>query len=125
MVEKYLNMGYCVYFDQSIFYPINWQTALLRAELFAKIANTIQKNYEKDREMATGEYEYARSGDISAFKWKDRGKKSAIVASSFHDASASVKVTRNNKNGQKEHVNCPESISDYNKYMSRVNRLDQ
>lgn len=43
----------------------------------------------------------------------------------MHNASKVTTVKRTNRKGKKEEVPCPEAISDYNKYMGGVDRMDQ
>jgi hypothetical protein len=130
MVRPYFDKGFCVYFT-NYFTSFDLLSNLLLNKTFA--CGTLRENrkyypkhlMKKDREMATGDSDFASSEDISVCKWKDRRKKSVIVASTFHNPATTVNVSRTNKVGQKEEVKCPESISEYNKYMGGVDKFDQ
>jgi hypothetical protein len=130
MVRPYFDKGFCVYFT-NYFTSFDLLSNLLLNKTFA--CGTLRENrkyypkhlMKKDREMATVDFDFASSKDISVCKWKDRSKKSVIVASTFHNPATTVNVSRTNKVGQKEEVKCPESISEYNKYMGGVDKFDQ
>lgn len=130
LVAPYFEKGYCIYFD-NYFTSFDLLSKLLHKKTFA--CGTLRenrKNYpktvlKKDKEMSIGEYDYASSEDISVSKWKDRGKKSVVVVSTFHDPQITTTIYRTNKEGKKEAVNCPTSISDYNQNMGAVDRFDQ
>lgn len=63
-----------------------------------------------------GGYDFASSGEISVYKWMDRGKKPVVVVSSIHKGEDITVVKRKNNVGIREDVKCPKSIDDYNKY---------
>ena len=123
-------LGYCLFFDR-FFTSIPLLAKLLDRGLFA--CGTMQinrKHYPKhllcpDQRMKYGESDFAMANEISVCKWKDRGKKSVVVSSNMHTPSETTFVKRTNKEGRKEDVQCPKSISEYNKYMGGVDLFDQ
>ncbi|CAH1971335.1 unnamed protein product [Acanthoscelides obtectus] len=82
-------------------------------------------NYDRLFKMTTRDSDFVQSGDISIRKWRDRGKKSVVVVSSMHNPSKQRSVLRTKMRGERESVNCPESIADYNTFMGGVDKFDQ
>lgn len=78
-----------------------------------------------DKELSQGQSDSVASGDISVYKWKDRGVKCVTVASNSHDYTEKSQVLRRNKTGQRDSIPCPKSIADYNRYMGGVDLFDQ
>jgi len=78
-----------------------------------------------DKSLSMGDYDFASSGEISVYKWMDRGKKPVVVVSSFHKGEDITMVKRKNNFGIREDVKCLKSIADYNKYMGGVDHFDQ
>ncbi|KAG5871567.1 hypothetical protein JTB14_023578 [Gonioctena quinquepunctata] len=76
-------------------------------------------------QMKGGDSDYASHGEISPTKWKDRGQKSLILLSAFHDPSRRVEIMRTNKTEQKEPLLCPPPVKDYNENMGGVDIIDQ
>lgn len=106
------------------------KTLLQRKTFACGTFRSNRKNYptdlmKADKTMKPGDSDFASSGNISYTKWKDRGKKSVIVISSFHDPSVKIDITRTNKKGEKEALTCPIPIADYNNSMGAVDRFDQ
>ncbi|GBM67193.1 hypothetical protein AVEN_111792-1 [Araneus ventricosus] len=66
-----------------------------------------------DKQMKTGDSDFACSEEISVVKWRDRGEKSVI--STMHDPNVTSSVLRTNKQGARERVQCPVAIKNYNK----------
>lgn len=77
-----------------------------------------------DNRLKMGEIDFATAGEISVSKWKARGSKCVLVASNMHNPVEGTFVSRKNKEGEKEQVQCPKSIHDYNKYMGGVDHFD-
>lgn len=125
--KRFQNRGYCLYFD-NFFTTIPLMQKLLDRGLFA--CGTIRqnrKNFPKhllctDKELSQTQSD---SGDISVYKWKDRGVKCVSLASNRHDYREKPQVLRTNKTGQWDSVPCPESIAEYNRYMGGVDLFDQ
>lgn len=119
---------YCVFFD-NFFTSVKLVWKLLSKKIFS--CGTIRMNRKHlpvnqiNQKLKQHEIDYAMSGDISFVRWVDRGKKPVAVLSSMHNASKVTVVKRTNREGKKEEVPCPEAISDYNKYMGGVDRMDQ
>lgn len=65
------------------------------------------------------------SNDISVYKWKDRGTKCVLLASSFHDSSVQSSVLRTDATCHREPVPCPLAVQDYNMNMGGVDKFDQ
>ncbi|KAG5879435.1 hypothetical protein JTB14_026526 [Gonioctena quinquepunctata] len=63
--------------------------------------------------MKNGDSDVASHGEISFIKWKDRGQKSVILLSTFHDHSRRVEIIRTNNTGEKEPLLCPPPVKDY------------
>lgn len=122
--------GYCLFFDR-FFTTLPLLKQLLSVGLFG--CGTLQSNRKffpkdqlvNDNKMKFGEDDSVMSSDISVTKWKDRGKKSVIIASNMHNINDFTTINRRNKFGIKENVKCPKSVSDYNKYMGGVDMFDQ
>lgn len=127
---SFQTLGYCLFFDR-FFTTIPLLRKLLSVGLFG--CGTLQSNrkfYPKnklvdDKRMKFGNHDSASDGDISVTKWKDRGKKSVIVASNMHNPEEVTYVKRRNKVGERENIECPNSISEYNKHMGGVDQFDQ
>nr|CAI5859199.1 unnamed protein product [Callosobruchus analis] len=82
-------------------------------------------NVINDKSLKQHQTDFATSGDISFIRWIDRGKKPVTVLSSMHNPSSITTVRRTNAKGEKEEVPCPVAVSDYNKYMGGVDKMDQ
>ncbi|CAH2014166.1 unnamed protein product [Acanthoscelides obtectus] len=78
-----------------------------------------------DRSLKHGESDCCIAGDISVYKWQDRGAKPVLLASNFYDPREETNVLRTNVQGNREEVDCPSAVSDYNKYMLDVDKFDQ
>lgn len=123
-------IGYCVFFDR-FFFSIQLVSKLFKRKIFA--CGTMLQNrkffpktlLKEDKTLNIGEYDFATSGEISVFKWMDRGKKPVVTVSSIHKGNDAAMVKRKNKIGIREDVKCPKSISEYNKYMEGVDHFDQ
>lgn len=130
LTNNYQDKGYCVFFDR-FFSSIQLVSKLLKRKIFA--CGTILQNrkffpktiLKEDKTLNIGEYDFATSGEISVFKWMDRGKKPVVTVSSIHKGNDAAMVKRKNKIGIREDVKCPKSISEYNKYMGGVDHFDQ
>lgn len=123
-------LGYCLFFD-NFFNSINLLHKLLQKNLFAcgtfrsnrkKFPNDLLK---KNKDLKRGEYDSFSWGEISAYRWKDRGTKAVNFASNMHNPADVTSVQRKNAEGDKENIPCPKAISDYNMYMGGVDRFDQ
>jgi len=128
--KYYKHKFYCLYFD-NFFTSIPLMKMLLDIELFGCGTFRVNKKFypkhlmKKDSLYKPGEIEFAHSEDKSVCRWKDRGKKPVTVISNMHDASSTEIVKRKNSKGEKIPIECPKSISDYNKFMGGVDRFDQ
>lgn len=80
---------------------------------------------KSDKTLKMGDYDFATSEEISVHKWMDRGKKPVVTVSSLHRGEDITVVKRKNNAGIREEIQCPKSISDYNKYMGGVDHFDQ
>ncbi|CAH2003205.1 unnamed protein product [Acanthoscelides obtectus] len=130
MSDKYNGEGRCLYFD-NFFNSFPLLKMLLAKNTFA--CGTLRKNKKffpkskmrNDKSLKRGESDYCMAGDISVYKWKDRGTKPVLLASNFHDPREETTVLRTNAQGNREEVICPSAVSDYNKYMLGVDKFDQ
>lgn len=130
MSSNYQNRGYCLYFD-NFFTTIPLMQKLLSQKTFG--CGTIRqtrKHFPKhilcaDRELSHGQFDSVACGEISVYKWKDRGVKSVSVVSNHHKFKEQTQVLRTNKTGNRENVPCPQSIADYNRHMGGVDLFDQ
>ncbi|CAH1974500.1 unnamed protein product [Acanthoscelides obtectus] len=85
-----------------------------------------QKEFPKtDKELSQNQSDSVASGEISVYKWKDRGVKCVAVASNRHNFLEKTEVLRTNKIGQRDNVTCPKAIADYNIHMGGVDLFDQ
>jgi len=50
---------------------------------------------KSDKTLKMGEYDFATSGEISVFKWMDRGKKPVVTVSTIHRGETTSIVKRN------------------------------
>lgn len=128
--SAFAGFGYCLFFD-NFFSSIPLAKNLLKKSFFscATIRQT-RKFFPKellksDKAMKAGEHDGATDGEITISKWMDRGKKSVCVISTMHSASKTAHVLRTQPTGERKLVQCPEAISDYNKYMGGVDHFDQ
>lgn len=78
-----------------------------------------------DKDLKLDEYDFATSGEITVFKWMDRGKKPVVTVSTIHRGEDTAFIKRKNNVGVREEVQCPLSIAEYNKYMGGVDHFDQ
>ncbi|KAF0711469.1 piggyBac transposable element-derived protein 4-like, partial [Aphis craccivora] len=130
MTNNYQDKGDCVFFDR-FFSSINLVSELLKRKIFACGTMLQNRKYfpktllKVDKSLSMGDYDFASSGEISVYKWMDRGKKPVVVVSSFHKGEDITMVKRKNNVGIREDVKCPKSIADYNKYMGGVDHFDQ
>nr|CAH7718955.1 unnamed protein product [Callosobruchus chinensis]CAI5818917.1 unnamed protein product [Callosobruchus analis]CAH7726829.1 unnamed protein product [Callosobruchus chinensis]CAH7733976.1 unnamed protein product [Callosobruchus chinensis]CAH7741215.1 unnamed protein product [Callosobruchus chinensis] len=120
---------YCLFFD-NFFTSVPLVYKLLRKKMFA--CGTVRVNRKhlpvnviNDKSLKQHQTDFATSGDISFIRWIDRGKKPVTVLSSMHNPSSITTVRRTNAKGEKEEVPCPVAVSDYNKYMGGVDKMDQ
>ncbi|KAG5866483.1 hypothetical protein JTB14_027542 [Gonioctena quinquepunctata] len=131
-LNNYLNKGYCLFFDNflSTFPLLN---KLIEKDTFACGTFRCNRKYHPrelladEKSMKLGDSDFAMSvdSDLSVSKWCDRGKKSVVIISSFHDPSVSKEVLRTNRIGVREDVKCPHSIAEYNAFMGGVDLFDQ
>ncbi|CAH1956760.1 unnamed protein product [Acanthoscelides obtectus] len=128
--KNFQNRGYCIYFD-NFFTTIALMQKLLDRGLFG--CGTVRqnrKNFPKHmlctvKELSQNQSDSVASGEISVYKWKDRGVKSVAVASNRHNFLEKTEVLRTNKTGQRDNVTCPKAIADYNIHMGGVDLFDQ
>lgn len=78
-----------------------------------------------DKSLKMGEHDSVNCGDITVSKWKDRGKKCVVVASTMNKMTDKSTVQRMTKEGVKVTVECPASIDECNKNMGGVDLFDQ
>lgn len=62
--------------------------------------------------------------ETSPFSSGKIGVRKLCTVSTMHDPIKETKILRTKKNGTRQNVTCPVSISDYNKYMGGVDNLD-
>ncbi|KAL4104080.1 hypothetical protein QTP88_019393 [Uroleucon formosanum] len=130
MTSNYQEKGYCIFFDR-FFSSIDLVSKLLNRKIFS--CGTMMQNrkyfpksiLKPDKGLKLGEYDFATSGEISVFKWMDRGKKPVVTVSTIHRGEDTAFVKRKNNVGVREEVQCPLSIAEYNKYMGGVDHFDQ
>lgn len=130
MTSNYQEKGYCVFFDR-FFSSIDLVLKLLSRKIFA--CGTMMQNrkyfpksiLKSDKTLKMDEYDFATSGEISVFKWMDRGKKPVVTVSTIHKGETTSIVKRKNNLGVREDVQCPLRIAEYNKYMGGVDHFDQ
>lgn len=128
--ESLRNTGRCLFFD-NFFSTIPLLSNLLSLGFFACGTFRInRKFYPKDKlvsdkELKMGDSDFVQSNDISIVKWRDRGSKPVVIISNFHNPSKMSHVTRTNKKGEQEIIQCPQVVKDYNKFMGGVDHFDQ
>lgn len=130
-LSQYLSgRGYCLYYD-NFFSSFELLHKLAEEKLFGcGTFRTNRKFFPKselcaDKSLSLGQCDFASSGEITVYKWKDRSSKPVIVASNMHNPSEKTTVHRRNKKGEREAVVCPSAIRDYNLHMGGVDMFDQ
>lgn len=122
--------GYCLFFD-NFFSTLPLFKKLLDKKIFA--CGTIRQTRKKfpkqylctDKKLKMSEWDSVSSGEISVYKWKDRGVKCVTVASNMHEADKQTNVLRTDRSGLRQSVPCPVAIADYNRFMGGVDLFDQ
>lgn len=130
LTQPFIGKYYCIYFD-NFFTSFSLLSKLLDRNIFA--CGTMRANRKNfpteqlmpDKNLQTGESDTVGTSNITVSKWKDRGKKCVVVASTIHNATAKSTVNRMTKEGVKVTVECPKSIDDYNQNMGGVDLFDQ
>ncbi|KAF2888552.1 hypothetical protein ILUMI_17621 [Ignelater luminosus] len=84
-----------------------------------------RKELVSDKRLDTGKSDSVGTSNIIVSKWKDRGKKCLVVASTMHSTAEMSTVNRMTKEGVRVQIACPKSVDDYNRNMGGVDRRDQ
>ncbi|KAG5893734.1 hypothetical protein JTB14_022342 [Gonioctena quinquepunctata] len=129
MSETFWGKGFCLYFDNFCTTSNVMKTSMEQNTFASGTFRVNRKYYPKlilkgDKKIKIGDSDFAQAGDISVSKWKDRGKKSVNV-SNMHNTTKFNIVKRTNKTGDRQEVQCPESIAAYNEYMGGVDKFNQ
>ena len=74
-------------------------------------------------DLQRGEFCYRQRGNLVATTWRDR--KLVYVMSTNSSPTDTTFVKRRAKDGSKDDIVCPKSISDYNRFMGGVDLADQ
>ncbi|XP_058793962.1 piggyBac transposable element-derived protein 3-like [Phymastichus coffea] len=117
-----------VYFD-NYFTSVKLMIDLKRDNIFAcgtvcKDRKRLPKSDIPDKNLEPGKFEYKCSNTgVRWIKWMD--KKPVNFLSNYHNPSEVTTVMRKQKYGSSKNVSCPVMCSDYNKYMSFVDKSDQ
>lgn len=130
LTKRYENKFHCVFFD-NFFTSFPLLTKLLDRSTFG--CGTLRSNKKHfpsnhlvpDKTLESGESDSAGTSSITVDKWKDRGRKCVLIATTMHTTRERSTVERTNKEGEKVTINCPKSVSDYNKNMGGVDLFDQ
>lgn len=130
LTRPFQGKHYCVYFD-NFFASFPLLVKLLNRNIFGcGTIRTNRKNFPTeflvaDKQLKAAESDSVGTTFLTVSKWKDRGKKSVVVASTIHTVSDMSTVKRMTKEGVRVTVNCPKSIDDYNQHMGGVDLFDQ
>ena len=77
-------------------------------------------NMKSDKKLNRGDFDWRiLNQDIAVYKWMDN--KAVNVISSFHGTEHDG-ICRTQKDGSKKRFSCPKVITDYNQYMSGVDK---
>jgi hypothetical protein len=91
--------GYYLYFD-NFFSSFPIMQRLLDNNIFrCGTFRTNRKHFPHDKlcpnkTLSLGQFDFASSGDITGYKWKDRSTKPVVVASNMHDPSDVIRKER-------------------------------
>ncbi|KAB0800404.1 hypothetical protein PPYR_06144 [Photinus pyralis] len=130
LTKPFENKNYCIYFD-NFFTSFTLLLKLLDRKLYGcGTMRPNRKNFPKDllvsdKDLEQGEFDNVGTSNITVSKWKDRGKKCVLVASTMHSVMETSTVERMTKEGVRVTVGCPKSIDDYNRNMGGVDLFDQ
>lgn len=130
LTRPFEGKNYCVYFD-NFFTSFPLLLKLLDRNIFGcGTVRTNRKNFPTellvaDKQLKAAESDSVGTTFLTVSKWKDRGKKSVVVATTIHSVSDMSTVKRMTKEGVRVTVNCPKSIDDYNQHMGGVDLFDQ
>lgn len=129
--ETYTNQSRCLFFDYyfSYFSSIKLFDILLHEDTLA--CATIRYDrveypseiLKTDKDLTQHEHDFAQCDkpqDISVVKWKDHGEKAVSVISNMHNPSKTEHVLKTNPHGNRERVQCPAAVADYNRLMEGV-----
>ncbi|KAF2886285.1 hypothetical protein ILUMI_19888 [Ignelater luminosus] len=124
LTQPFQDKYYCAYFN-NFFTSFSWLSRLLERKIFGcgKV-RTNRKNFPRkelvsDKRLCTGESDSVGNSNITGSKWKDRGNKCVVVASTMHSTAERSTVNRMTKEGVRVQIACPKSIDDYNRNMGR------
>lgn len=79
---------------------------------------------KEDKHLKRGEHDYRVSDEnVAILKWKD--KRSVFILTNNIDPTQTGIVTRRERNGVLNEVNCPEAVIQYNRCMNYVDKFDQ
>ncbi|KAI4456178.1 transposase is4 [Holotrichia oblita] len=114
--------------EKDLHYNVNEETVSPSREIHCNLDNNNSSDSSEDSDVdnnstalttwkwGDSDFAMAKDSDISVSKWRDRGKKTVVAVSSFHDPSTSKQVLRTNKTGIRKPVQCPNSIADYDSF---------
>lgn len=84
--------------------------------------------FKTDKDLTQHEHDFAlcdKPQDINIVKWKDLGAKAVSVISNMRNPSKTEHVLRTNPRGNRERVQFPVTVANYNRYMDGVDLFDQ
>ncbi|XP_049782235.1 piggyBac transposable element-derived protein 4-like [Schistocerca cancellata] len=123
-------LGYCLFLDR-FFTKLPLLPKLLTRGMFGCETMLQNRKYfpkmllKADKQMKLGQHDSVIEDDISITKLKDRGTKSVEIGSNMHNPSEMSQVSGRNKKSEKESIECPKAIADYNSYMGGVDKFEQ
>lgn len=116
-----------VFFD-NYFNSYHLQVDLYKNNILA--CGTVNSNrkflpqLKEDKRLERGEHDYRVSEEnVALLKWKD--KRSVFMLTNYIDPTQAGLVTRRERNGELNEINCPEAVIQYNRCMNYVDKFDQ
>lgn len=130
LTHNYMNTFRHVYFD-NFFTGVGLLLDLLKSGLYGcGTLRSNRKGFPEDLKPVVkkgmkqrGESQTRQYHNLTVSVWQDN--KAVTVAATNGDPTIDVQVMRKKKDGTRTAVNCPQSVSLYNKYMGGVDHNDQ
>jgi len=121
LMEDYLDCGCCLYVDNFYSSPQLFEDLLSRETM---ACGTVRQNRrglpQQKSSLKRGETVFMKKGDLTFVHWMD--KRDVWCLSTFH---ANQMVPFTTRRQGVEAITRPKMITDYNKYMGGVDRMDQ
>lgn len=79
---------------------------------------------KKNLKLPKGKFKWRTKNDVAFTVWQDT-KEVTILSTAFHPKIGKTVVSRTQKNGSSQSVQCPRAVKEYTKRMGGVDRFDQ